>query len=166
MIAANDYQGFTGSNYAEDDAERAKAGGIVAGFGRKFPGESLQREQPRAMPKQASIDPPEYSQLDNLRNGIIHRQNILDAIINHARQDPRFAQDMDNNTTMYLNDFRKQYPQHDQLLAEMQDMSKKYMEHPMSQQHLQDRLQKTKEIEMPEFMEDTGNFRKLKQRLK
>jgi hypothetical protein len=166
MIPPSTYQGFTGSNYAEDDAERAKAGGIVAGFGRGLPGQPLQQEQSRAMPSQASIDPPEYNQLDTLRNNIIHRQNILDAIIDHARQDPRFAHDMDNNTTFYLNDFKKQYPQHEQLSAEMQDMSKKYMEHPMSQQHLQDRLQKTKEIEMPEFMEDTGNFRKLKQRLK
>lgn len=158
-----EYQGFTGSNYEEDDRERAKHGGSIGGFGRNtLPPGYKEAINPLvsariAQPTQPSIDtkeesePEEYKQLDDIRSRIMMRQRVLDSMLQDAAEkDPRYAQDMENNTRTYYNDFLKQYPDYEKMDREQAEDEDMYNLDPMAEEHLKRRLEQDKKmLDMP-----------------
>lgn len=131
-----EYQGFTGSNYEEDDRERAKRGGSIGGFGRNtlppgyeqgtqmdrpvkspitFDDSAKQELIPGALNVDSNETEDEYKRLNDIKDRMTMRQRVLDSIMEDAGKDPRYAEDFKNNAKTYYNEFLQQYPEYKRL---------------------------------------------------
>lgn len=144
----NEYQGFTGSNYEEDDRERAKHGGFV----KFFNADESQQVSPQQMVLRQIAENPlsvitknydkakEYRNLDNVRDNIMKNQQRLDEILNDAIvKYPGVKSDIENNREDHYQEFVQAYPEYAKLLDQQNQFQKQYQEHPLHFQHLTDR---------------------------
>lgn len=150
------YNGFNGNNYDEDDQERAKAGGIVAGFaGDRNPAanaavnpdsdlsQTLQNEYKAKLDQITSPNTNNSLQmqaLDKLRGNIMSNQDEMDKIDDEASKDPQFADDYKNHTDTHRAEFLQKYPQYEQLLNMKEAAENQYNANPLSQAHMDEAM--------------------------
>lgn len=119
MISPNEYQGFTGSNYDEDDAERAKQGGFVHFSGsNNVP--NIRALQQIANNPSIITDTPKakaFKRLDETRDNIMSTQAALD------QMDP-------------------QSPNYHSLQQLLNAYQQTYMSHPLHDEHFQGVLER------------------------
>ena len=157
MAINNEYQGFTGSNYEEDDAERAKQGGFV-----RFSGNQINpnRINPRQDVLQKIVSDPktlnqivsgikpdpkqeEFKRLDSIRERIMKTQDAIDMMVDRASYEhPGIAEDLKQGTKNYFNEFRTRYPEYDELQQNLRDYQDEYMNDPLHDEHFENALNK------------------------
>lgn len=148
------YKGFTGSNYDEDDLERAKAGGMVKFFpnnARNSILESIAQNPSSLESKRISdiLSNPEMQKQEIARLGDVHkriaeRQVKLDKILNKAAQEnPGIQSDLQNQRMDHYDEFIQIHPEYKTLMDEGNIDSQDYMNSPMAQQHMMDEVKKS-----------------------
>lgn len=171
-----EYQGFTGSNYEEDDRERAKHGGSIGGFGRntlppgyeqgaqidqaikspiKFDDSTRQGLIPGALNVDSDETEGEHKRLDDINDRMTMRQRVLDSIMEEAGKDPRYAEDFKNNTRTYYNDFLQQYPEYKRLDEEQAMDEDMYKLDPLYDEH--EKRRAAEALRMPDAPPPTFN---------
>ncbi len=153
-----EYQGFTGSNYEEDDLERAKRGGSIGGFGRNTlpPGyeQGIQMDQGAdqidnnvksalmsgILNAKSDETENEYKKLDEIKDKMIMRQRILDSLM---------GQQLDSKQQQELNSLQEQQ-------ATDEDM---YKLDPLYEEHQKRRA--VEDARMPDAPPSFGRLNKL-----
>lgn len=161
-----DYQGFNGSNYAEDDEERKKAGGGISGF--------KSTPTPSPLPTNSNTDLPlvlenqynaeeqrlkfkndnhrnEMLALDKLRNDIYDKSGELERIDDEAANDPRFRDAYKNQSDLNEVEFNKLYPEYNQLLNDVGTAEAQYQNNPLGAAHKAEQLELEKLRNDPKF---------------
>ncbi len=164
---ANEYQGFTGSNYEEDDRERAKHGGFV-----KFFGNSENQVTPQQMVLKAISENPssvitkeydkakEYNKLDDVRSNIMNIQHKLDEMLGDAMQKyPGVRSDIENNRQDHFEEFLSAYPEYEKLQNQQEELQKQYQGSPFHFEHLTNR---TKDSDLKTGLRESEIFKLLK----
>lgn len=141
-----EYLGFTGSNYDEDDLERAKAGGIVS-FGNNLKNGVLQNiiSNPTSIgakdtanilsDKERQIH--ENKILDDIHNRILNRDNQRQLILDKAAsENPGIQSDLQNQRMDHFEEFMNAYPEYKKLMDEGEEDRQYYMNSPLGQQHM------------------------------
>jgi hypothetical protein len=162
----NQYQGFTGSNYDEDDLERAKAGGFVR-FDGNIRNSVLQNiinspndlESKRISDILSSPDAnmQEYKKLSDIHNQMVNRDKQRMSILNKAAsENPGIETDLKNQRMDHFEEFMNAYPEYKKLMDEGEEDRNYYMNSPLGQQHMKSLLQKEGESALRghDFTED------------
>lgn len=163
----NEYKGFTGSNYEEDDIERAKAGGSINFFPDKVKGSILQNiaKDPSSLESRRISDiltNPEMQKQEMTKLGDIHkkisdRNERMNIILNKAAQEnPGIASDLENQRMDHYDEFLEAYPEYKTLQEEQQAENDYYMNSALGQKHMMDEITKSgsKAIRGHDFTED------------
>lgn len=149
-----EYQGFSGSNYDEDDLERAKAGGMVKFFPNNARNSILESiaQNPNSLESKRISDilsNPEMQKQEIARLGDVHKrinersakmQSILDQA---AKENPGIQNDLQNERMDHYEEFLQANPEYKSLLDEQQAEGEDYKNSPMAQQHMMDEVKKS-----------------------
>jgi hypothetical protein len=105
----------------------------------------LQQMISTGKPLQESTKETEFKRLDTVRDRIMKTQNILDMMVDEAaRRHPGIAEDLQNNTGNYLNEFKSMYPEYDELRYELNEAQNEYMNDPLHEEHFEGVLKQMK----------------------
>jgi hypothetical protein len=177
MINPNSqYQGFTGSNYDEDDLERAKAGGFVR-FNGDIRNSVLQNiiSDPNSIGSKNTLNilsspemqAQENKKLTDIHNRMINRDNRRTSILNKAAsENPGIDSDLKNQRMDHFEEFMNAYPEYKKLMDEGEEDRDYYMNSPLGTQHMKGLIEKEgeKAIRGHDFKDD--DFQEIMEYLK